>query len=262
MSPFLIYNVINKMEDCGGEKMRFSTEMLLEKDLFPKDKNRIIISALKTCFSSYSKEYFMDLYEKSPNVVKDFTFSLYLGQCKFFRENILIPEKKIVLNFSTFHAEDGIMFYNSFLTNKSKKIQIKDNVLTINKINLVKEKPIYDNTIVLKTLSPVVVRSHRGDNNKTWYHSLRTEEGQVVFRENLKYQLQDAFGKRVLYDFNNLHFEFGQNNKEVKVKNYGIEVLSNIGIIKITGQPYILDYLYKAGIGSKRGSGFGMVDII
>jgi len=50
--------------------------------------------------------------------------------------------------------------------------------------------------------------------------------------------------------------------RKVKVKNYGIEVHSNIGKIRIKAQPYILDYLYKAGIGGKRGSGFGMVDIV
>ncbi|MPW24505.1 CRISPR-associated endoribonuclease Cas6 [Alkalibaculum sp. M08DMB] len=242
--------------------MRFSTELLLDNELLPKDKNRIIISVLKTCFSSYNKDYFENLYEINPNLTKDFTFSLYLGQCKFLREDILIPEKKIILNFSAFNIEDGIMFYNSFLSNKSKQIHIKNNVLTINKINLIKEKLIYNDTVILKTLSPIVVREHCGDNQKTWYHSLRSEEGQVIFRQNLEYQLKDAFGERVQYDCEGLKVEFSDSLKEVKVKNYGIEVLSNIGKVKVTGQTYILDYLYKAGIGSKRGSGFGMVDIV
>ena len=52
------------------------------------------------------------------------------------------------------------------------------------------------------------------------------------------------------------------SNKEVKVKHYDIEVLGNICYVKIMGKPYILDYLYKAGIGSQRNSGFGMVDLV
>ncbi|MGI6588104.1 MAG: CRISPR-associated endoribonuclease Cas6 [Peptococcia bacterium] len=52
------------------------------------------------------------------------------------------------------------------------------------------------------------------------------------------------------------------DNKEVKVKNYDIEVLANICYLKIRGKSYILDYLYKAGIGSQRSTGFGMVDLV
>lgn len=242
--------------------MRFQVEILLENDMISKDKNRIILSLLKSCFSSYSKEYYNSLYENTQNRIKDFTFSMNLGNCKFLKEDIYIPNKKIYLNFSAYNYEDGIMFYNSILSNKGKKYTIGDNTFKINKIVLVKEKTIYNNEIILKTMSPIVIREHNGDNKKTWYHSLGTEKGQAIFMENLKYQLRDAFGERVLYDFDDLSIQISEDHKDVKVKNYGIAVLSNLVKIKIKAQPYILDYLYKAGIGSKRGSGFGMVDIV
>lgn len=242
--------------------MRFSVELLLENEIIPKDKNRIILSLLKNCFSSYSEEYYENLYQNTNNKIKDFTFSLYLGGCKFLREEILIPGKKIILNFSAYSFEDGIMFYNSFLCNKGKRYPLKNNTIMIGKINLVKEKTIYSNEIIFKTMSPIVVREHNGNNGKTWYHSLSSEEGRAIFIENLRYQLKDVFGERVTYDFKDIEINISNDNKEVKVKNYGIEVLSNIAKIKIKSQPYILDYLYKAGIGSKRGSGFGMVDIV
>lgn len=78
---------------------------------------------------------------------------------------------------------------------------------------------------------------------------------------NLRHQLIDEFGEDRLLDMEELKFEV-LANKEVKVKHYGIEVLGNICHIKIMGKPYILDYLYKAGIGSQRNSGFGMVDLV
>lgn len=246
----------------GGGNMRFQVEILLENDMIPKDKNRIMLSMLKSCFSSYSEEYYNSLYANTQNKIKDFTFSLNLGNCKFLREEILIPNKKIYFNFSAYNYEDGIMFYNSILQNKGKEHRISDNILTIKKIALVKEKIIYSNEVIFKVMSPIVVREHNGDNKKTWYHSLGTEKGQAIFIENLKYQLRDVFGERVSYDLNDLSVKISEDHKEVKVKNYGIAVLSNIAKIKIKAQPYILDYLYKAGIGSKRGSGFGMVDIV
>ena len=245
----------------GGERMRFGVELLLEQDRIPKDKNRIFLSLLKSCFSSYSENYYEKLYHESQNKIKNFTFSLYMGKCKFLRNEIEIPSKKVYLNFSTYGNEDGIMFYNSLLNSKGKEFPIKNNAIKISKINLLQEKTVYKDEVVFKALSPVVARSHDGDNKKTWCHSLNTVEGQAVLMENLKYQLLDVFGERVKHDFKDISVEV-LGNKEVKVKNYGIEVLSNVAKIKVKAKPYILDYLYKAGIGSKRGSGFGMLDIV
>lgn len=241
--------------------MRFNVELLLDQETIPKDKNRIILSLLKHNFSSYDEEYYLEIYEEGKNKTKDFTFSLYMKDCKFLREEIIIPEKKIILNFSTYSAEKGIIFYNSFLKNKGMKYPIKNNSMKINRINLVKEKTICTDEVIYKTMSPIVARSHSGDNDKTWYHSLNDKEGQEVFITNLKYQLKDAFGEERILDFEELEIEV-LHNKEVKVKNYDIEVLSNICKLKIKGKPYILDYLYKAGIGSQKSSGFGMVDLV
>jgi CRISPR-associated endoribonuclease Cas6 len=133
--------------------------------------------------------------------------------------------------------------------------------MKINRINLVKEKTICADEVIYKSMSPIVVRSHSGDNKKTWYYSLNDKKGEEVFLSNLKYQLKDAFGEDRILDFEELEIEV-LHNKEVKVKNYGIEVLGNVCRLKIKGKPYILDYLYKAGIGSQKSSGFGMVDLL
>lgn len=242
--------------------MRFQVRLSIDNDVIPKDKNRIILSLLKHCFYSYDKDYYSTLYENNKNQIKEFTFSLNLRNCKFLRDEIQIPNKKIYLNFSAYNYEDGIMFYNSILANKGKRYSIGNNVFTIEKITLVKEKIICSDEVVFKTMSPIVVREHNGDNKKTWYHSLKTEKGQAVFMENLKYQLTDVFGNRVLDDLTDLTVNISEDHKEVRVKNYDIALLSNIAKLKIKAKPYILDYLYKAGIGSKRGSGFGMVDIV
>jgi len=35
---------------------------------------------------------------------------------------------------------------------------------------------------------------------------------------------------------------------------------TSVGILKLEGKSYILDYIYNAGIGSITGSGFGMLE--
>lgn len=241
--------------------MRFNVELLLENETLPKDKNRIIISLIKHCFESYDKGYYFKQYEDKANKSKSFTFAIYMGQCKFLREEIVIPEKKIILNFSTHDIEDGIMFYNSFLNNKGLEYPVKNNTIKINRINLNKEILVIENEAIFKTLSPILVREHYGDNKKTWYHSLNEIEGGKIFLKNLKHQLKEIFGENKRLDIDEIKLDV-LKNKEVKIKNYGIEVLGNICTVKLKAKPYILDYLYKSGIGSQRNSGFGMLDLV
>lgn len=242
--------------------MRFNAELYLSNENIPKDKNRVILSYLKHIYETYDKSYYKSLYEDEENKKKQFTFSLYMPNCKFTREEIIIPEKKIILNFSTADMKDGILFYNSILVNRGKPYDIKGNSITATKINMNNEKVITDNYATYRSMSPVVVREHQGDNGKTWYHSLNEEKGKEVFIENLKYQLFDIFGEERKLDIGEIKVEVLERSREVKVKHYGIEVLSNICKIKIQAKPYILDYLYKSGIGSRKSSGFGMLDLV
>lgn len=241
--------------------MRYNVELILSNENIPKDKNRIIISFLKHIYESYDKAYYASLYENEINKSKSFTFSLYMPNCEFTREEIIIPDKKLILNFSTADMRDGILFYNSVLTNKGKPYQVKDNSITINRINMKKEKIITNDYAVYSSMSPIVVREHKGDNGKTWYYSLDEEKGKEIFINNLKYQLLDSFGEERRLDIEEVDFQV-LSNKEVKVKHYEIEVLSNICRIKVQAKPYILDFIYKSGIGSRRNSGFGMLDLV
>lgn len=241
--------------------MRFNAVLTLSNENIPKDKNRVILSYLKHIYESYDKDYYKSLYEDEENKKKQFTFSLYMPNCKFTREEIIIPEKKIVLNFSTADMKDGIFFYNAILAGRRKPYDIKGNSITATNINMNNEKVITDNHATYRAMSPVVVREHKGDNDKTWYHSLNEERGKEIFLKNLKYQLLDIFGEERKLDIEEIEFQV-IGNKEVKVKHYGIEVLSNICKLRIYAKPYILDYLYKSGIGSRKSSGFGMLDLV
>lgn len=241
--------------------MRYNIELILSNENIPKDKNRMIISFLKHIYESYDKEYYKSLYKDAPNKMKNFTFSVYMPNCKFTREEIIIPGKKIILNFSTDNMKDGIFFYNALLNNKGKIYEVKNNAITINRINMSKEKIITNDYAVYSAMSPVVVREHKGDNEKTWYYSLNEDKGKELFIENLRYQLLDNFGEERRLDIEEVEFQV-LRNKEVKVKHYGIEILSNICALKIQAKPYILDYIYKSGIGARKSGGFGMLDLV
>ncbi|MBL7574520.1 CRISPR-associated endoribonuclease Cas6 [Peptoniphilus asaccharolyticus DSM 20463] len=240
--------------------MRFKIDLLLNKDEILKDKNRIFISLFKTILLESDEQTYHELYDKGKTERKDFTFSINMPKCKFNRETISIPEKKISLFFSAADLKLGIAFYNAFIRAKGKVIKYKDLELKIVNIALHKEVVFTTNSTVFRTSSPIVIREHNKDTNKDWYYDLSTEEGYKLFIESLKNQvLLDLPGSE--YDLNEFKVEV-ISNKTVKVKHYGIEVLSNLATFKVTAKPYILSYMLNAGVGSFKSAGFGMLTVV
>ena len=125
--------------------------------------------------------------------------------------------------------------------------------MKIEKIELKKEKPFMDKTVIFKSLSPCVVREHNDETNRDWFHSLDTDRGKTLFIENLKYQVLESIEDST-YDLEDIKISIIKN-KEVKVKHYGIEVLANICVFEMEAKAYILEYFYKAGIGSFKSTG-------
>lgn len=240
--------------------MRISAEFLLNEDNIDKDKNRIFISILKSCLSSYNEDIYKKMFESGP-VRKTYTFSLYMRNAEFTREKIIIPDKKIIFKLSTADLEDSIHLYNSLLQNIKKTFTVKENVIKLNRISIEKEKNIYDEQAVFTSLSPIISRRHEGSNKDTWYFSLGDEEGKRIFLNNLKIQLLERFGQDRIYDIEEVEVDV-LTNKEVKVKNYGIVVTGNLCKLKICAKTYILEYIYKSGVGGHKNMGFGMLDLI
>lgn len=240
--------------------MRISAEFLLNEDNIDKDKNRIFISILKSCLSSYNEDIYKKMFENGP-VRKTYTFSLYMPNSEFTRDKIIIPDKKVIFKLSTADLEDSIHLYNSLLQNIRKTFTVKENVLSLNRISIDKEKSIYDEQVIFTSLSPIIARRHNGNNRDTWYFSLNDEEGKTVLLNNLKIQLLEKFGQERVLDIEDVKVEV-LANKEVKVKNYGIVVTGNLCKLKIYSKPYILEYIYKSGVGGHKSMGFGMLDLI
>lgn len=240
--------------------MRFCVELGIKNPYITKEKNKMIMHIMKLLFENVDSKKYMQLYEDEENKEKNFTFSTYLGRgVKFNRENIFVPEQKILLNFSTSDVSEGILFYNSFVENIGLEIPIEDNLVTIESIREGNVGLIEEN-VIFSTNSPIVVRQHDGDNNETWYHDLNTKEGYEIFIENLRWQLRNNLKNVKENDIEDVKVKILEN-KIVKIKHYGIVIPSNLALINITAKAYIIDYLYKSGVGSRRSQGFGYLNI-
>jgi CRISPR-associated endoribonuclease Cas6 len=156
------------------------------------------------------------------------------------------------------------MIYNSFL--KLKKDQTicsfgRENRLKVAAIQRLKDQIVRSNKIMVKTLSPIVIKEHNGDNHTAFYHDLKTEQGLAQLLTNTKSMLLKRF-INCYQEIMGLEINLTEQVETVKVKNYDIVFPATLGVLELRGDVRILDYLTKAGLGSKTNSGFGMLQII
>lgn len=242
--------------------MRLGVELLLTNNKIDKDKNKIIMYIIKLLMEKESEDIFKELYEKNISSPKDLTFSMYLGKnIEFLRDEIKIPSQKIIVNFSTSEPVVGIALYNSFIKYKGLEIPIGNNTILINRVNIIRTRPITRERARFITKSPIVIRSHSGNNRETYYNSLSKKNGQKVFLENLKYQIKEKFPDANEKDIDNLKVNILWN-KDVKIKHYGIVILSNLCEFEIKAKTYILEEIYLNGAGGRKSQGFGYIDLI
>ena len=65
---------------------QFKLTFSLEKPFLPKNLEPFMISFLKEATLNYSEEFHRGLYDKSKSIMKGYTFSYYLPNAKFQKE--------------------------------------------------------------------------------------------------------------------------------------------------------------------------------
>lgn len=236
--------------------MRLKIECILENNNVFLDYNRKILSFFKKSLELYNEEiknnYYGEPYEK------DMSFSCFFPFEKIENNKILLKEKSFKI-FITFNSiVDGIHFYNSFILAKNKKLKfmLEDNSFLIKNITKLNEKQILEDKAIFKTLSPVVIREKR-ECEKDWYHFF-DEKGIKVLKKNICYSLKEKFLLRELEKLEIIPIDI----RKTVVNFYNIKFTATKGTFAVKGDKKILEYFYKSGFGSRKSSGFGMLELI
>lgn len=236
--------------------MRIKLECVLEDKVIPISYNRRILSFFKKSLEEYEPEIKENFYEN--NLEKDMTFSCFFPIEKIEDKKIYLKENifKIYLSFNS--ILEGIHFYNSFIKQEKKrtKFLLGENNFYIQDISKIQEKTINDNVVIFKTLSPIIIREKR-EKQKDWYHIL-DENGIKILKKNLQFNLQKRFSLKALEEIEIIPLDI----KKVIINVYDIKLAATKGLIAIKGEKEILNFLYKSGIGSKKSSGYGMLEIV
>lgn len=236
--------------------MRLKIECILENNIIHISYNRKILSFFKKSLEFYSKDIKENYYGEPCE--KDMSFSCFFPLQKIENNKIYLKENNFKI-FITFNSiVDGIHFYNSFILAKNKKIKftLEDNSFSIKNITKINEKPILEDIAIFKTLSPIVVREKR-ENEKDWYHFL-DGKGIKVLKKNICYSLNEKFPLENLEKLEIIPLDM----KKTVVNFYDIKFTVTKGTFAIKGDKKILEYFYKSGLGSRKSSGFGMLELI
>ena len=144
--------------------MRFKFLFTLENEKFPIQYRKSIMSFIKMSLQEYNEETFDNLYHEKDPIMKPYTFSVFFKNPKFQEDSILLEDKKVELNFSIQDYNIAINIYNSFNHHIHNAFPLAQNFLTLQKISIIPEKQIKTDEIMVKFMSPLVVREH---NNET-----------------------------------------------------------------------------------------------
>lgn len=236
--------------------MRIKLYFSLESTIIPIDYRRSIISFIKLSLSEYSEKEFEKYYNQKDNIVKPYAFSVFFRHPQFDKNNIIVKDKAFEMNMTIANYETAISLYNAFNHQKNKKFSINQNSWILRKIDLIPEKEIKDNKIVIKFQSPLCVR--RREENKDYYYSFENEEFEAILKMNVKEQLKRMNMKEELANTLKIN---PVKAKKVIIKFYEKQIECSTGIFELEGEIELLNYLYRLGMGSKHSAGFGMFQI-
>lgn len=237
--------------------MRLKMTFQLKKPELDVEYRRAFLALLKKSFQQISPELYEKLYANGIQM-KPFTFGVFLPQPEFVGNIIPLQSRDITLTFSTSEKKMGIYFYNALVKNRFTPFPLPNgNALMLQRVHLAREKPITAGEMVFKTLTPFLVRVHGGKNKDDRYLTIEDED----FIGQLEWSIERMFevlkGKKETVKVEPVKME-----KMIPIKHYGQTMSGNKGIIKLTGSPEALEFIYNCGLGSRRSEGFGILDVV
>lgn len=243
--------------------MRIKIEFQTKNEVIPLEYRRAFISYLKSSFQEYNEDLYFALYEKRHSQ-KPFCFSIYFfPEVIINKEGVSLYSKRFIVWFTTYDVMMGVHLINAFMNryNKWRPLTNGGNSLKVTSITKIPEQQIRDTEVAFKIYSPVVIRDHDQVTGRDWYLTYEDDGFEVTWKRNLKTELKNVLGRDVVKDVDALRMTPLQLEKTV-VLNYGIYIPSTLGSFVLEGERYLLEYLYQAGMGSKRNLGFGLLDIL
>ncbi len=235
--------------------MKFIAEFQLERKEIRADNRRTFISFFKKAIESYMDgRFFKDMYQDGAKK-KSFVWSLKFTKPNFKGDVILLGDTGVEMTLKCDDVQTALIYYSAMLEQKDKKFPVGDgNHISLKNIRKAQEKEVVTDTAIFKVLSPICLKIHEKENSKDRYLTVEDSEFAVELNkkicEDLPYMCEEI---------NNLKYNF-EHMRKVIVPAYGIKIQCTIGSFTVAGDHRVLNHMLKNGVGSKRNSGFGLLE--
>lgn len=239
--------------------MKILLKFITSNNKIPIEYRKVFLSFFKKALSGIAEGKYYDRFYASPQR-HPFTFAVRLPRPNFSKEEILIEKNELQLIFSTADSMTGFIFMSAFIAQKGKLFNAPlSNTFTLSSVSQVKEKTVFSNSALIKMQSPLCLREHCRESNKDTYVSVASnefaEKSQKILKEQL---LSENFSEKLASEVSIVPV----NAKKTVVYHYGCAIECSIGEFVINADKSIINYFLKSGIGSRKSSGFGCVELI
>ena len=198
------------------------------------------------------------LYEKlyGQNILKNFSFSVFLPVEKILSDRYLLTSEFINVKISSSDVQLLAALYNAFLNSRFYDYNLPiNNSFKLVKVSYSNTVKIISNKVLIKFLSPLIVRDHDKENNKDIYLDYTSKD----FEHKLKAITENYLNQRGL---EGTIFLIPVKARRTVAKCLNLNLNCSFGLFELIAKPEIIQELYLAGIGSRRSEGFGLFDII
>lgn len=226
--------------------MIINLNLKLKHRTLSKDYRPAFVSLIKASLSQNYPETFKKFYESGAKQ-KTFTFSIALPTPKFEDDKIILGNEQIRMSLSSYSEEDSLIIYNSLFRYSGKEHPLAfGNTMSITSISLDLTPVINDNSIVIKMLSPLVVREHKPDKHDRYY----------IF-DDVEFVkcLRDIVSRQLGHDVKVTLIPLVP--KKTVVLCFGTNIRSSLGTYRLEAESDVINALLRGGIGSRRSEGFG-----
>lgn len=218
-----------------------------------------ILSWIKHAVQEYSEELYQSMYHEKDPIKKTFCFAPILPKPKFDNHQIELSGNYIQIIFSFYNYNYAFRIYNSFVGQLHKKFHLNRNSMTLIQAYILPEEDIQTSKIKIKLSSPMIVRKHDRETRKDTYYCFEREDFKTYLHINILEQMKAEGLDASLLD----GFEIKPiQAKKVVMPVYEKMIECSIGSFELVGKKELLNYLYRAGMGAKKGLGFGLFNLI
>jgi CRISPR-associated endoribonuclease Cas6 len=215
------------------------------------------MSIIKGAIDSSAPELYKALFEK--RTVKPYTFAVSFGNEVRIENDEIVFKSPIEFKFSSNRPDILIMVYNHLL--KTKEFPIRNVRFRVEHNDIVKPKRVEKNEVILRTISPVLIRSHKNEKHYLCPKCVNFE-GDSDFEGAFRFNMDELCRNLLNLDESGEVIFNAVKLKKLVIKHMGLKLPGFVGTFSLRTNPEILNLMNVVGLGSRRGQGFGMVEVL